>query len=124
MSPSSAIDSTFAFGDDVDAALAEDAHQQLAHLLIDGCQDVGQHLDDGYFCAERIEHTGQFHADHAAADTDDAFRRLRQVPAGIAIHHVASIDAREGRDERDGAGGENDLVRAELLLLSHRSLSR
>ncbi len=103
-------------GDDGDAALAQDAHEQLAHLLVDGGEDVGQHFHDGDSGAEGVEHAGQLEADDAAAHADNALRHLLQVPAGVAVDDVAAIDAGPGGHERHGAGGEDDLVRAELLL--------
>ena len=66
----------FCSRDDVDATFGEDAHKELAYLIIERGQDGGQHLENCHFCAEPIEHTGQFHADHAATHANKAFRLL------------------------------------------------
>src|SRR6266566_10053269 len=62
-----------------------------------------------------MEHAGELDTDHSSTHTDDAFRNLGQVPAGVAIGQIAPVNARKGRDERDGTGGQDDLVRVKLL---------
>src|SRR5947209_10818022 len=68
-----------------DAALAEDADQQTTYFFIDGSQDIGQHFQNSYFCADCIKHTGQLYADYASANADQAVWCFGKIPAGVAI---------------------------------------
>src|SRR6266566_2256700 len=63
-----------------------------------------------------MEHTRELDTDHPTADTDDTLGELREMPAGVAVDHVAPINARKGRDEWHGTGGQDDFVRMKLLL--------
>src|SRR6266478_7191224 len=65
-----------------------------------------------------MEHTRQLDADHSPTHTNDALREFGQMPAGVAVDHIASINARKGGHERDGTGGQDDFVRMKLLLRS------
>ena len=64
----------FCSGDDVDAALRQYAHEQAAHLFVNGSQDVWQHFDNSDVGTQGVKHAGQFHTDSSAADAEDAFR--------------------------------------------------
>ena len=59
----------------------------------DGGQDVWQHFDNRDVGTQGIKHAGQFHADGAAADADDALRYFGQIPAVVAVEDITPIDA-------------------------------
>ncbi len=101
--------------DNIDASLTEYAHKEFAYLVIHRCENVRQHLNHSDLRTHSIEHAGQFHADHSAADADDAFGRIRQVPAGVTIDHIVAIDAGKRWHQGYRPRGKDDLICAELL---------
>ena len=90
----------FCSGDDVDATFRQYAHEQAAHLFVNGGQDVWQHFDNRDVGTQGVKHAGQFHTDGATADADDAIRYFGQIPTVVAVDDVAPIDARKWRHNR------------------------
>src|SRR5216683_211044 len=95
------------FVDPDDAAPAECALQELRARLLLGWQQVGQHLDDRDFRAERAPHAGELHADDAAAEN---YRRPGHVvePQGVVTgNDPVAVDFQARQAPRLRPGGQH-----------------
>ena len=70
-------------------------------------------VDQGHLAPEFEEDAGEFIGDIAAADDDDALRQL--VEQEHLVGGDRMLDAFDVRKRRAGAGGDQDLARAQFL---------
>ena len=85
-------------------------------LVLDGHQ-ARQQLEDGDLRAEAVEDRAELHADRAAAENHHRLRHFLQVNGLVARDDPASVDLDPWHAARLRAGGDDDLLRLELLLL-------
>src|SRR5207248_1061102 len=102
--------------DDGNTTFAQNAYHQATHLLVNRSQDSGKHFQNGDFGANGAKHTGQFNTNDTTTYTDQAFRNLGQVPAGVAIDDVLTINTWHRWYEWYRTVGENNFIGAKLLL--------
>ena len=92
------------------ALLLEQLCKVLTELAVHAGQQAVKALDHGNLAAEVAVERGKFHADDAAAHDDDgaveAVRSLKQL-----IRGHGKLKAGNGRAGRNGAGGDEDMIR-------------
>ena len=102
-------------GDDLDACGRELLLEDRCDLLVHAGDEPGQHLDDGDLGAHGDQELGEFHADDAAADDDDAFRQGFHGQDLVGVHDVGAVDALDGDPAGHGARGDEDRVALDVL---------
>src|SRR5581483_680826 len=101
--------------DELHAVVLQDPAEQLADLRVLAVGEPRRALDDRAAAAEAGEELRQLDRDDAAADEDDALRDLGQR-GRLAVRPVAAVgQAGNRRDDRVGAGRDDDRVGRERM---------
>ena len=91
------------------------AGQVRAHVIVEATQDVGAAHDERGLDAQPVEDAGELHGDIAAADDDHPPGQALQVEG--FVRGDRQLDPGQLRHDRPAAGGDEDLVGAEGLVL-------
>ncbi len=100
---------------DLDAALAERLLHLRGNLLIFQRQDTRQHLDHGHGAAETAVDRGEFDADRARSQDDQAFRNELEPERLVAGDDPRSVDFQIGEHLGDRAGRQEDVPGGDRL---------
>ena len=108
--------------------LAQRTLQGLAGLGIDARTDAVEVFDHGHLGAETPPDRAQLQADHSGTDDHQMLRYFaqRQCTSGVEDALIVDLDAGQGRGF--GAGGNDDVLGAQLgrvaLIVGHRDFAR
>ncbi len=100
------------------ALLGEDALQRARHLGVGPRQDAVEELHHQDLAAEPAPHGAELQADHAGADHQQPLGHLRQHQRAGRGDHRALVDDDRGQFRRVRAGGDDDALALDPLLVA------
>ena len=101
-----------------DAPLAEGGVDRGGDLLVLERQHPRKRLEERHLRAETAEHGGELRPDRPGADDAEPLRALRQAEHLGVRHHPVAVRRQEGERARGGAGGDDEVPRAEAPRLA------
>ena len=109
---------TLGAGKDLDALFGKRFFKGHTDLGVFYGQNIWQHFDESYFCAECVEEIRKFNPDCSCANNEKPFRLRIDNHGVMAIDNGLTVDRQTGHWSRGSTGSNQDGIRLQDLFFT------